>query len=57
MAAEYDIVVWGATGFTGTLVCEHLSQHADEGVKWAVGGRRAGALQKIVDGKDDPKEA
>lgn len=27
MARRYDVVVWGATGFTGQLVCEHLVKH------------------------------
>ena len=47
-AREYDLVVWGATGFTGSLMCKHLAQHAPPDLRWAIAGRRAGALQKIV---------
>ncbi|MFF1374740.1 saccharopine dehydrogenase family protein [Streptomyces sp. NPDC058308] len=35
----YDIVLFGATGFVGTLTAEHLAAHAPEGVRWAVAGR------------------
>lgn len=48
---EFDIVVWGATGFTGALVAEYLlAQYgADGDVRWAIGGRsetKLGALKK-----------
>ena len=42
---EYDLLVWGATGFTGSLMCKHLAQHAPAELRWAVAGRRADALQ------------
>jgi short subunit dehydrogenase-like uncharacterized protein len=45
---DYDIIVWGATGFTGSLMCKHLAQHAPPELRWAVAGRRAEALQQIV---------
>jgi short subunit dehydrogenase-like uncharacterized protein len=27
MARPFDVVVWGATGFTGRLVCEQIFKH------------------------------
>ena len=27
MRRDLDIIVWGASGFTGRLVCEHLATH------------------------------
>jgi short subunit dehydrogenase-like uncharacterized protein len=39
MAKKYDILVWGATGFTGQLIAEYLVKHAPKGVKLALGGR------------------
>ena len=40
MEREYDIIVWGATGFTGRLVVDYMTeQHANSNLKWAVGGR------------------
>ena len=41
----YDIVVYGATGFTGRLVAEYLTRHygqegpAEEKLGWAMAGR------------------
>ena len=39
---RYDVVVWGATGFTGRLVCEYLATHYGVGkgaLRWAIAGR------------------
>ena len=37
MARIYDIVVYGATGYTGRLVAEYLAaHHAGSGLKWAM---------------------
>jgi short subunit dehydrogenase-like uncharacterized protein len=43
---EFDIVVWGATGFTGRLVCEYLArtQGVNGPLKWAVAARNPGKL-------------
>lgn len=38
-ARALDLVVWGATGFTGRLVCEHLSKNHTPAVRWAMAGR------------------
>ncbi|MCY1044820.1 saccharopine dehydrogenase NADP-binding domain-containing protein [Corallococcus sp. bb12-1] len=45
---EFDIVLWGATGFTGRLVAEYLARSQDaHGAKWALAGRDAGRLEKV----------
>jgi short subunit dehydrogenase-like uncharacterized protein len=52
MAAErtFDIVVYGATGYTGRLVAEYLVQHyKDGGPKWAMAGRSAEKLGEVRD--------
>lgn len=36
---EFDIVVFGATGFTGAKTAEYLARHAPETLKWAIAGR------------------
>ena len=47
---EFDIVVYGATGFTGRLVAEYLAQNdADGSVKWAMAGRSAEKLASVRD--------
>lgn len=50
MARELDLVVYGATGFTGRLVAEYLAQrYADGSVKWAMAGRSLTKLEQIRD--------
>lgn len=47
-AREFDIIVYGATGFTGRLVAEYLAaNYAD--VKWAMAGRSLTKLQEVRD--------
>lgn len=45
----YDIVIYGATGFTGQLVAEYFAQHVDANVvKWAVAGRNKRKLNDLL---------
>ncbi len=44
---EFDVIVWGATGFTGRLVAQYLAQNAPYDIKWAIGGRAAAKLSEI----------
>ncbi len=47
---EFDLVVWGATGFTGRLVAEHLLRRsAEESFRWALGGRNRAKLEAVRD--------
>ncbi|AWK12179.1 saccharopine dehydrogenase [Streptomyces spongiicola] len=43
----YDIVLFGATGFVGTLTAEYLAAHAPEGCRWAVAGRSKARLEQL----------
>ena len=46
---EFDIIVYGATGYTGRLVAEHFLREytsADDGPKWAMAGRSLSKLKK-----------
>ncbi len=53
MDREYDIIVWGATGFTGRLVVDYMvEQHVNSNLKWAVGGRNPQKLQQMLAGRD-----
>ena len=49
--AEFDIIVYGATGFTGRLVAEHLAKQYGVGgeVKWAMAGRSLEKLEAVRD--------
>lgn len=48
---EFDVVVYGASGFTGRLVAEYLSaQYKDDAeLKWAMAGRNAEKLAAVRD--------
>jgi short subunit dehydrogenase-like uncharacterized protein len=43
----YDIVLFGATGFTGALTAEYLVQHAPPGTRLALAGRNRGKLEQV----------
>jgi len=43
----YDIVLFGATGFVGTLTAEYLAAHAPDGLRWAVAGRSERKLEQL----------
>lgn len=43
----YDIVLFGATGFVGTLTAEYLAAHAPEDLRWAVAGRNTARLKAL----------
>jgi len=45
---KYDIVVYGATGFTGKYVSQHITTDLPTDVKWAVAGRSAEKLQNLI---------
>ena len=46
---KYDLVVFGATGFAGSLVVEEVAKVADEEkLTWAISGRNMAKLQKIL---------
>ena len=56
MNKPFDIVVHGATGFTGRLVIEYLLQRypAGSGLRWAMGGRSADKLAAVRDAVGAP---
>ena len=56
---EFEVVVWGATGFTGRLVVEHLSQHfsySSPSLRWALGGRDRTKLERVAGELNSPAE-
>ena len=46
---DYDIVLFGATGFTGRLTAEYLARNAPEGLRWALAGRSQAKLEAVRD--------
>lgn len=55
-SAKFDIVVYGATGFTGQLVAEYLTRQykTDNSLKWAMAGRSLGKLKSVRDAVGAP---
>jgi short subunit dehydrogenase-like uncharacterized protein len=43
---EYDVVLFGATGFTGALTAEYLAGNAPEQTRWALAGRSRAKLEQ-----------
>src|SRR6187399_75857 len=44
---DYDIVLFGATGFTGALTAEYLARNAPDGLRWALAGRNRAKLDAL----------
>ena len=44
---ELDIVLFGATGFTGSLTADYLVRNGPEGLRWALAGRSLDKLEKV----------
>ncbi len=46
---ELDLVLFGATGFTGGLTAEYLARQAPPGLRWAIAGRNPARLAQTRD--------
>jgi saccharopine dehydrogenase (NAD+, L-glutamate forming) len=44
---DLDIVLFGATGFTGSLTAEYLARSGPDGLRWALAGRSLDKLEKV----------
>src|SRR3954451_5972103 len=44
---EHDIVLFGGTGFTGSLTAEYLAANAPASTRWALAGRNQGKLEAL----------
>jgi len=44
---DFDIVLFGATGFTGGLTAEYLARHAPADLRWALAGRTPAKLEAV----------
>jgi short subunit dehydrogenase-like uncharacterized protein len=43
----YEVVLFGATGFTGQLTAEYLARHAGADLRWALAGRNPDKLKVV----------
>src|SRR3954464_14991658 len=57
-SSKFDIVVYGATGFTGQLIAEYLAAHyrGDSNLKWAMAGRSKDKLASVRDAMGGPAD-
>ena len=46
---DFDIVLFGATGFTGQLTADYLARNAPDGLRWALAGRNPAKLEAVRD--------
>ncbi|KAF8924176.1 hypothetical protein EDD21DRAFT_416003 [Dissophora ornata] len=44
---EFDIILYGATGFTGFRTCQYLARNYKQGVRWAIAGRSIPKLEEV----------
>ena len=47
MERDFQITVWGATGFTGQIVTEYLHKNYGNEIRWAIAGRSIEKLQSV----------
>lgn len=45
---DLDIVIFGATGYTGRLVAEYMLEAAPAGLKWGLAGRDSAKLARVA---------
>jgi len=44
---QYDLALFGATGFTGGLTADYLADNAPKGLRWALVGRNRAKLEAV----------
>jgi short subunit dehydrogenase-like uncharacterized protein len=57
-SSKFDIIVYGATGYTGQLTAEYLAAHykGDSSLKWAMAGRSKDKLASVRDAIGAPAD-
>ena len=48
MARVFDIVIFGASGFTGQYVVEEFAKQNSQNLRWAVAGRNKEKMQAVL---------
>jgi short subunit dehydrogenase-like uncharacterized protein len=47
MSRDFDVILYGATGFTGRQTVAYFRKHAPAGLRWAIAGRNEGKLEAL----------
>ncbi|KAG4027194.1 hypothetical protein MFRU_032g00600 [Monilinia fructicola] len=45
---EYELVIFGATGYTGKFTAEHVATHLPTDLRWALAGRSSSKLEAVA---------
>ncbi len=48
MTREFDVVLYGATGFTGRQTAHYFAAHSPQGLRWAIAGRNPAKLASLA---------
>ena len=48
LGRQYDIVLYGATGYTGKLTASYMATHLPTDIKWAISGRSESKLEAVA---------
>ncbi|WP_321323547.1 saccharopine dehydrogenase NADP-binding domain-containing protein [uncultured Parasphingorhabdus sp.] len=59
VAKEFDVIIYGSTGYTGRLVAEYMAQQygiGEDAPKWAMAGRSLEKLEEVRDLIGAPKD-
>jgi short subunit dehydrogenase-like uncharacterized protein len=56
-AREYDVVLYGAGGFTGKQTVSYFAKHAPSGMRWAIAGRNRDKLEAVRSEAGGPARA
>lgn len=54
MSRPYDLILWGATGFTGQLVARYLHRSYGDTLRWAIAGRNQSKLEQLRERLEAP---
>jgi hypothetical protein len=47
-ARQYDVIVLGATGYTGKFTAEHIATSLPTDLRWALAGRSRQKLERVA---------
>lgn len=45
---QYELIILGATGYTGALTAEHIARYLPTNLRWAIAGRSRGKLEDLA---------
>ena len=50
---EFDVIIWGASGFTGRIATNYMhAQYGEGNIRWAIAGRNQAKLDSVRNQRD-----